>query len=353
MFESVEEVDQIETEPKSEEAKQVPKMPNGALQNGTSSPDSGHPSSRNFSITSGLSDGSFSTEDSAAAAAPQASQSSDKPTGGQSEGLTEMDSKVKGVVKDKEEAEEGEKAPDVTETTENTEVMDKKVETKTGLQAEAQKENLKAVKAEEEEESTFTVTTAATQSKGEVSKQKEGSEKVSQLGVTEVEKEIKGSEESKDAENIFRGPGARAVEQNVGPSDARVSGTREALCAPQKDETQVMTESDESPSAIEMEEIPKAKVSMVPWSRKGHCESSSSSEDLCTQVKLRQEDEEEEEQGKLSPEGTESILSEEPEMESLYPPFNSLTASEDTKTEETSQESAGSAFSVCTSFLYI
>uniref|UniRef100_A0A8C4NRF5 Small G protein signaling modulator 1a n=1 Tax=Dicentrarchus labrax TaxID=13489 RepID=A0A8C4NRF5_DICLA len=66
VFESVEEVDQIETEPKNEEAKQMPKMPNGALQNGTSSPDSGHPSSRNFSVTSGLSDGSLSTEDSAA-----------------------------------------------------------------------------------------------------------------------------------------------------------------------------------------------------------------------------------------------------------------------------------------------
>uniref|UniRef100_A0A674CR35 Small G protein signaling modulator 1-like n=1 Tax=Salmo trutta TaxID=8032 RepID=A0A674CR35_SALTR len=65
VFESVEEVDQIETEPKSKEAKQVPKIPNGgALPNGTSSPDSGHPSSRNFSVTSGLSDRSLSTEDS-------------------------------------------------------------------------------------------------------------------------------------------------------------------------------------------------------------------------------------------------------------------------------------------------
>uniref|UniRef100_A0A7N8WL47 Small G protein signaling modulator 1a n=1 Tax=Mastacembelus armatus TaxID=205130 RepID=A0A7N8WL47_9TELE len=86
VFESVEEVDQIETEPKNEEAKQVPRMPNGALQNGTSSPDSGHPSSRNFSITSGLSDGSFSTEDSTApettprsAIVPQAPQSPVKP----------------------------------------------------------------------------------------------------------------------------------------------------------------------------------------------------------------------------------------------------------------------------------
>uniref|UniRef100_A0A8D0AYS4 Small G protein signaling modulator 1 n=1 Tax=Sander lucioperca TaxID=283035 RepID=A0A8D0AYS4_SANLU len=87
VFESVEEVDQIETEPKSEEAKPVPKIPNGALQNGTSSPDSGHPSSRNFSVTSGLSDGSL-TEDSTApdtiprsAAVPQAPQSPVKPAG--------------------------------------------------------------------------------------------------------------------------------------------------------------------------------------------------------------------------------------------------------------------------------
>uniref|UniRef100_A0A8C4HHK7 Small G protein signaling modulator 1a n=1 Tax=Dicentrarchus labrax TaxID=13489 RepID=A0A8C4HHK7_DICLA len=171
VFESVEEVDQIETEPKNEEAKQMPKMPNGALQNGTSSPDSGHPSSRNFSVTSGLSDGSLSTEDSA--------------------------------------------APDTT-------------------------------------------------------------------------------------------PRSSAVSQ-----------------VPQ------------SP------EIPKAKVSMVPWSRKGHCEASSFSEDSAPHVELRQE----EEHGKPSPEGTESNLSEEPEMESLYPNFESLAGSENTKNEAPSQESAGSSFS--------
>uniref|UniRef100_A0A669AWX5 Small G protein signaling modulator 1 n=1 Tax=Oreochromis niloticus TaxID=8128 RepID=A0A669AWX5_ORENI len=109
VFESVEEVDQIEMEPKNGETKQVPKLPNGALQNGTSSPDSGHPSSRNFSITSGLSDGSFSTEDSAAqdttprpAAVPQVSQSSVKPAGGESEGQSlEKDGQVEGEVKDK------------------------------------------------------------------------------------------------------------------------------------------------------------------------------------------------------------------------------------------------------------
>uniref|UniRef100_A0A7N6FE42 Small G protein signaling modulator 1a n=1 Tax=Anabas testudineus TaxID=64144 RepID=A0A7N6FE42_ANATE len=78
VFESVEEVDQIETEPKNEEAKQVPKMPNGALQNETNSPDSGHPSSRNFSVTSGLSDGSLSTEDSTLAGVESEGVSRDK-----------------------------------------------------------------------------------------------------------------------------------------------------------------------------------------------------------------------------------------------------------------------------------
>uniref|UniRef100_A0A4W6GBD6 Small G protein signaling modulator 1 n=1 Tax=Lates calcarifer TaxID=8187 RepID=A0A4W6GBD6_LATCA len=114
-------VDQIETEPKTEEAKQVPKMPNGALQNGTSSPDSGHPSSRNFSVTSGLSDGSLSTEDSAAAV-PQVSQSPAKPAGVEGEGLTEETHRQeKAEVKDKEE-----EAPDVTKTAENakTELLD-------------------------------------------------------------------------------------------------------------------------------------------------------------------------------------------------------------------------------------
>uniref|UniRef100_A0A4W6G9S7 Small G protein signaling modulator 1 n=1 Tax=Lates calcarifer TaxID=8187 RepID=A0A4W6G9S7_LATCA len=181
VFESVEEVDQIETEPKTEEAKQVPKMPNGALQNGTSSPDSGHPSSRNFSVTSGLSDGSLSTEDSAAAV-PQVSQSPAKPSG-----------------------EPG------------SEVAD---------------------------EDTMTASAAATESKGDL----------------------------------------------------------------------------------------------------GRCEPSSSSEDSAPHVEHRQE-EEDEEQGKPSPEGTESILSEEPEMESLYPHFDSLAGSEDAKIEAASQESAGSTFS--------
>uniref|UniRef100_A0A673LFN9 Small G protein signaling modulator 1-like n=1 Tax=Sinocyclocheilus rhinocerous TaxID=307959 RepID=A0A673LFN9_9TELE len=51
VFGSVDEVDPIESEPKPKDEKLQPKIPNGALPNCTSSPDSGHPSSRNFSIT--------------------------------------------------------------------------------------------------------------------------------------------------------------------------------------------------------------------------------------------------------------------------------------------------------------
>ncbi|XP_017307063.1 small G protein signaling modulator 1 isoform X1 [Ictalurus punctatus] len=57
VFESVDEVEQFDAEPKGDEVKLLPKDSNGS--------DSGHPSSRNFSVTSGLSD-SLSTDDSGA-----------------------------------------------------------------------------------------------------------------------------------------------------------------------------------------------------------------------------------------------------------------------------------------------
>ncbi|XP_051972884.1 small G protein signaling modulator 1-like [Xyrauchen texanus] len=66
VFGSVDEVDPIESEPKPKNEKPQPKIPNGALPNCTSSPDSGHPSSRNFSVTSGMSDCSPSTEEASA-----------------------------------------------------------------------------------------------------------------------------------------------------------------------------------------------------------------------------------------------------------------------------------------------
>uniref|UniRef100_A0A3P8X9U9 Small G protein signaling modulator 1a n=1 Tax=Esox lucius TaxID=8010 RepID=A0A3P8X9U9_ESOLU len=189
VFESVEEVDQIETEPRSEEAKQVTKVNGEAQPNGTSSPDSGHPSSRNFSVTSGLSDRSLSTEDS----------------------------------------------------------------------------------------------------------------------TTRV---------------------ARTLE-----ASGSVTKCQEVLAT---------TESDESPSAIEMEEISSAKVSMAPpWDRKALCEPSgvraALSDGSVPHLELRLEGDE---QSKPSPEGTELVLSEEPEMESLYPQFDSLTVGRELKNDALSPVSS-------------
>ncbi|XP_078082234.1 small G protein signaling modulator 1 [Mustelus asterias] len=65
VFESVEEAEgeQLEKEVGTDSDKPAAPIPNGTVPNGACSPDSGHPSSRNFSTTSGYSERSFSTEE--------------------------------------------------------------------------------------------------------------------------------------------------------------------------------------------------------------------------------------------------------------------------------------------------
>lgn len=380
MFESVEEADQIEAEPKNEEAKQLPKMPNGALQNETSSPDSGHPSSRNFSVTSGLSDGSLSTEDSTAAV-PQTSQSPVKHAVIENEAATEeMDNQVKFEM-------EKEQAPTKSTMAEVIHPPEVKTSEETSLQTDTQ-QRVEEAESAQMERIKFDNKDLDTNSKGiksgesgdrgkEVSgqdrvmglaaaaeseqalvepglkKEVVSFEETSKLKEKRVEK-MKEQDESKTAKPqgivmveekkkiSAHSVASEAQTNSVVLADMRDSKERETYYAYEKDEAQVMTESDESPSAIEMEEIPKVKVSMVPWSRKGGCEALSSSEESTPHIDRRPD----EEQGKPSPEGTESILSEEPEMESLYPHFDALAG--DTKNKPASQEPAGSTFSVCT-----
>ncbi|XP_057688706.1 small G protein signaling modulator 1 isoform X3 [Corythoichthys intestinalis] len=289
VFESVEEVEQIETESKSEEAKLLPKMTNGALQNGPSSPDSGHPSSRNFSVTSGLSDGSLSTEDSGA---PEAGLKASTKLP-QDSGLTEQEK------------------PNVTKT----EVL--------GVLEESNKSEEPKVQE--------------TQSGDVASKGREVPNKDSTFlpgTCTESQDHTEQRLKNQDVKKTEGEPQTEwcKVEDKSSQADTRVSRAREAYCTSQKAEAQVLTESDESPSAIEMEEIPKANVSMVPLSRKDL-------EDLAPYTDLRPEGQE-----KPSPEGTESILSEEPEMESLYPHFEPLDGCADIE-DACSLQSAGSAFS--------
>ncbi|XP_024908858.1 small G protein signaling modulator 1 isoform X2 [Cynoglossus semilaevis] len=362
VFESVEEVDQIEMEPKADEAKQVPKMPNGALQNETCSPDSAHPSSRNFSVTSGLSDVSLSTEDAAApdttsrssaVSIPQTVHSTVKSTGPDAEGISkEMQNLDKLEVGDKnKEKKEAIKTLDVTKTREKTKTevtVDEMVQPKEESVDQSEANETKEEKIDDEslksdDEKSLDLVTNRKEISVHNTLMKKSSE-AEDVETSKLEEKIKETKDtgtdSKPPEFYSRQGKENTIQASMAPeketvllvsAETRVSG---AYGASQKEEAQVMTESDESPSAIEMEEIPKAKVSMAPWSSKGH------GEPLYSCKELRPE----EEQGKPSPEGTESMLSEEPEIESLYTHFVSVAESRDTKNKGTSQEPAGSSF---------
>ncbi|KFV86380.1 Small G protein signaling modulator 1, partial [Struthio camelus australis] len=91
VFESVDEVEQTEADAQLEDGKQS-KIPNGTVPNGTCSPDSGHPSSQNFSITSGFSERSFSNEDSALETNKSSASSQGKAAGSDVPGPQNLDS---------------------------------------------------------------------------------------------------------------------------------------------------------------------------------------------------------------------------------------------------------------------
>ncbi|XP_064025131.1 small G protein signaling modulator 1 isoform X6 [Pogoniulus pusillus] len=90
VFESVDEVEQTEGDAQLEDGKQS-KISNGTVPNGTCSPDSGHPSSQNFSITSGFSERSFSNEDSAMETNKSSTSSQGKAGGSDLPGPQEQD----------------------------------------------------------------------------------------------------------------------------------------------------------------------------------------------------------------------------------------------------------------------
>lgn len=314
-------MEQIETEPKSEETKQGPKIANGAVQNGTTSPDSGHPSSRNFSVTSVLSDGSLSTEDNAvpdttprSGSVSQGIQSPIKPAGAKAEVLPE-------------------ESPECN-------LRDQKEE-----------------EIEEEEEEATTVAQVMTAPPPVEKKMEEESKTQDSVGESGAIEAIEISDQktnhppevllAKREDKISDGQAAEVEKSLIFSAHSGAASVSEANFTPQRDVAQAMTESDESPSAIEMEEIPKAKVSMVPWSRKGRCEASPLSDDA--HVLLRQG----EQQGKASPEGTELLLSDEPEMENLYPNFDSGPEITKNDKSETVSQIAGTPFTVRTCVLLV
>ncbi|XP_049661938.1 small G protein signaling modulator 1 isoform X2 [Accipiter gentilis] len=90
VFESVDEVEQTEADVQLEDGKQS-KIPNGMVPNGMCSPDSGHPSSQNFSIASGFSERSFSNEDSALETNKSSASSQGKVGGSDMPGPQDLD----------------------------------------------------------------------------------------------------------------------------------------------------------------------------------------------------------------------------------------------------------------------
>ncbi|XP_051968711.1 small G protein signaling modulator 1-like isoform X2 [Xyrauchen texanus] len=414
VFGSVEEVDQIETEPKCDDIKQVPKIANGALQNGISSPDSGHPSSRNFSVTSGQSD-SLSTEDSGIheptlKAQPQQPSTAQSPTKPTHTYKSNRDTSV---------GEEGKISEKVVTSTADISEERNNATQNTFKRAEVQTEELKTahsgmakIKVGEFQERTLTSENSqqtepnALEEKVEteilvsVSKEHE-IEKIS-LGVVMKTKETSKDKDSEtwfdDIANVTETKidcalkqGDEKEEKTMGTKEAserlkdetlksagttgkrkEVSESPKILAAEQTEEKVVKkrarqkemqrtapvveemvvplvheafstremsearagTESDESPSAIEMEEIPTAKVSMA-WDRKTPSKSMISEQATVPALELRLD----EAQCKPSPKGTDSVMSEMPEMESLCPQFDSLAVNRE-KNEATSPASS-------------
>ncbi|XP_059407209.1 small G protein signaling modulator 1-like [Carassius carassius] len=424
VFESVEEVDQIEAEPKSEDAKQVSKISNETPQNGTSSPDSGLPSSRNFSITSGQSD-SLSTEDSgihdpSLKAQPQLavskerfasssgevteegetesieklcvrdysrievnkvlslgavvaiSEKSKKATESLSDKISEVETEGWRMARDAFEApaaarshmtkmeagdspertltsenealteRTGSEIPKVTEVEESTPAEQKMNENPVSVDTERSRMGIKDIIAIREEllaTKDHKVSDAleykvVADILVSVSKDDDTEKETNQLSKAKDHKTQRALKPSDKKENktsdLPSGAGttvkrkatsflpitiemqrkASVIEEMVVPL------VHEAFSKREMGEAQDATESDESPSAIQMEEIPTAKVSMV-WERKSSPKRMASERTAVPVLELRLE----EAHGKPSSEGMDS---EEPEMESLCPQLDSL-----------------------------
>ncbi|XP_073696194.1 small G protein signaling modulator 1 [Garra rufa] len=439
VFESVEEVDQIESEPKSEDTKQVSKISSGTPQNGTSSPDSGHPSSRHFSVASGQSD-SLSTEDSgihdpSLKAQPQLAVSKErfasssgeegkvtdevltisersKKASESSDKRAEVGTRGLKMAQDASEApataqshmtkmEVGE-SPERTLTSEN-EALTRRTEPDIPKATEVmestpagQKMNENRVRVDVERSHEGIKDSRAIQEKPLVTKDHKISDVLQQKIVADtlvdnIEKETaKTNETSKDSKtwmddannvvgtqralrpgdekktintNDLPNEAVTAVKRKAAPVLPKTIGTEdctkrtmhiemqrnapvveetvvplvhEAFSTREMSEAQDATESDESPSAIEMEEIPTAKVSMV-WERKSSPRSKTNEQITVPILELRLE-----EAGKSS---SDRMNSEEPEMESLCPQLDSLVVNTERNDATSPVSSIGTTYS--------
>ncbi|XP_067288644.1 small G protein signaling modulator 1 isoform X2 [Pseudorasbora parva] len=394
VFGSVDEVDPIESEPKPKDEKPQPKIPNGTLPNCTSSPDSGHPSSRNFSVTSALSDCSPSTEETSAQDSGPKPAARDPPTGDQTnlekkakEDLPENSSTTQDTVKDAivtqtESVRSESVKPLQTLETSRTETHQEVVSEEDANAKDATKENTEAKEKSEENECSskdhVEETTKSSESKevedagratspsGENSKSKTDTEK--DLKVNEGQDEPKPTDQmdecSSEPQNVTQPPTeAETISTPQTISwDADHSRTRSIIkqitesesesCGPITSLSKSPDMSDDSPSALEMEEIASSVVYMSSEShisrtplRLGRPIAPSSSGEksymgmpaleLCMEPGVN-----------TSPEGTDSALSEEePEMDNLLPKPDSLAVTGDKNDIASPVSSIGTTYS--------
>lgn len=399
----MDEVDPIESEPKPKDEKPQPKIPNGTLPNCTSSPDSGHPSSRNFSVTSALSDCSPSTEETSAQESG-AKTAREPPTATPAELQTDIPS---GSEPDEKQRENNSKAQDeakdaVISPTKNSEVELSKPQTSETQPAESVEDtktssevcedvthskDLKPQIQTEVHESTQSVEENTKSEDGSNSQEKENKhpEEInteSSLGDKDKPKaleehrtsslevqtsaddsELSSKPESQDVKDLHASN--IATPQTIGwESDHNraksiikqlTESESESCCPITSLSKQSPDMSDDSPSALEMEEIPSSVVFMSsetntsrvpltlsrPMVASGGKSMGMPALELCTEPGVN-----------TSPEETESALSEdEPEMENLFPKADSLAVTGEHKNDVASPVSSiGTTYSVSLRF---
>ncbi|KAF4082375.1 hypothetical protein AMELA_G00150910 [Ameiurus melas] len=399
VFESVDEVDPIESEPKPKNEKPQPKIPNGTLPNCTSSPDSGHPSSRNFSVTSGLSDCSPSTEDASTQETgtkiklpePSAASSEvtlDLPTNSSLEDKlkkepAELRSMVPGTGKgdlNKSSTgalppEDGTNKPQENEKVENSDAKDvNRTDTVMSMDSQWDSSEKSELNVSETAESTIS---EHSDENAKLSDSNEKSKQILQSSEATAEEITKPLEEIRDSEMVVKtqinmeiNDDRDKTEKNIAlvmqtnkkaptmcdlsrkltkessVEEAKTTDTSPPASDEELTKSEMTNTSDDSPSALEMEEIPAALVYMpsedilanVPVTLGPPLSLTMPPDkvavgmpalELCMEAGQN-----------TSPEATESALSEEePEMESLFPKPDSLAVG-DHKTDVASPVSS-------------
>ncbi|XP_042621589.1 small G protein signaling modulator 1-like [Cyprinus carpio] len=346
----------IESEPKPKDGKPQPKIPNGTLPNCTSSPDSGHPSSRNFSVTSALSDCSPSTEETSTQESGPKTAGREPPSDEKTkEERPEKRSTTQDTVK---EAAIKPLESDKLQTSNGSQDVDSE-ESAAGMQNSARKSEENDVSGSNESPESKQAEIgdprgASPPSGEENTKSKTDPKLASKVDEGEPSLDvlkISPTDENKNPEALGK---LTSEAQNVTrtQNDADLSRTRSIIrqmtesesesCVPITSLSKQSPDmSDDSPSALEMEEIASSVVYMssesgvsrtpLTWARPV-----APALELCVEPGIN-----------TSPEGTDSALSEEeePEMDNLFPKPDSLAVAGDKNDIASPVSSIGTTYS--------